>query len=253
MWSDLKFHQGLPWLPPPAGLAGPGSRLTFEGDGYGVGANAGVTWKLNDAHRLAVSYRSPVSVEYEGDFTMAPLPPAGALPPGITGSSAFETEVDFPSIVGLGYGVQVTHAWRVEANVEWIEHSRNDSLGLDIGSNNGLLMAAAGTTSIPQRWDDTWTVGAGTDWAVSPAVTLRAGWFYLPSPVPEETLMPSLTEGDTHVVSVGAGLRRGRHALDAAYVYNISEDRTVDDLRNPVAGEYEYNQQIVAGTYTFTF
>jgi len=253
MWSELEFKQGLPWLPPPAGLMGPVSRLRFDGDGYGFGANIGLTWQVSDAQRVAVSYRSPVSVEYDGDFSTANPPPPGALPPMITPTSDFETEIDFPSILGIGYGVRLSDSVRAEMNVEWIEHSRNEELDLDIENNNTLLVMSAGTTSIPQQWDDTWTVGLGADWQVNSEWTLRTGWTYLPTPVPEETMMPSLAEGDRNVLALGAGYRKDRHAADIAYAYNISEDRTVDAPQNMIQGDYEFEPHLISVSYAYTF
>jgi long-chain fatty acid transport protein len=252
MWSSLEFRQSFPWLPPPAGLMGPSSRLVFDGDGYAFGANAGVTWMITKNQRLAAAYRSPMSVDYEGDFTMENAPPAG-LPPGITPTSDFKTTVDFPTVVGLGYGLQATETLRVMADVEWIEHSRNQSLDIDIANNNALLLAALGTRSLPQNWDDTWTVGVGADWNFEPNWVLRGGWTYLPSPVPEETLMPSLAESDKNIFAAGVGFHKNGHALDVAYAYNLCDDRKVDAAQNPVKGEYEFDAHLAEISYTYSF
>lgn len=253
MWSDLTFKQSLPWVPLPAGFGGPGSMLEFEGDGYGFGGHAGLTWLVTERQRLALTYRLPVSVDYEGDFTMHNPPPPGALPPTVTTGSDFDTTVDFPSVVGLGYGVAVTERVRVEANVEWVEHSRNESLPIDIANNNLLLMAAMGSTDLPQDWDDTWTFGLGADWKLTDAFTLRGGWQYLPTPVPEETIMPSLAESDKNIFAAGVGYHVGRHTIDTAYAYTLQDDVTVDDPRNPVRGEYDFDQHIVSVSYVFAF
>jgi long-chain fatty acid transport protein len=253
MWSSLEFEQSLPWMPLPAGFGGPGSLMKFDGDGYGIGANAGVTWQMTPRQRLAVVYRSPISVDYSGDFVTVNPPPPGMMPPMITPTSDFETEIDFPTVVGFGYGVQATDTLRVEANVEWIEHSRNQRMPIDIENNNAILLAAMGTTDLPQDWDDTWTVGIGADWKLSDALTLRGGWTYLPTPVPEETMTPVLAEGDKNIFAVGLGFCRAAHRVDAAYALALSEDRTVDALQNPVKGRYEFESSLFSLSYAFTF
>jgi long-chain fatty acid transport protein len=254
VWSDLEFRQNLPWFPPPAGLAGPGSLLKFEGDGYAVGAHAGLTYSLTDNQRLALVYRSPFSVTYEGDFTIGNPPPPGSLPPGVTTASDFETELEFPSIVALGYGLQVTETLRVEANVEWMEHSRNKAIDLDIGNNNALLLGAIGTTSLPQDWDDTWVVALGADWACRENVILRAGWTHIPTPVPTRNLMSTLPEADSNIFSVGVGLAGELGKLDIAYALNVMEDRTVSDNINPALnGEYETDAHLLTLSYLYEF
>jgi long-chain fatty acid transport protein len=252
MYSDLEFRQLMPWLPLPGGYYGPTSRLIFEGDGMAFGGNAGLTWQVTENQRLAVTYRSPMSVQYEGSFTMENPPPAGTLPPGMTPRSDFETEIDFPSVAALGYGIRITQTVRAEAMVEWVEHSRNESLDLDIANNNPLLIAM-GSTSIPQKWKDTWTYGLGVEWDCTKLVTLRSGWYHLPSPVPEETLSPTLAEADKDAIAVGVGIHSGQNALDLAYCYNICDDQTVDSALNPIQGKYEFETHLFAVTYVRKF
>ena len=254
LWSDMKFKQSLPWMPMPAGLFGPGSRLTFEGDGWGYGANAGVTWQVTPKQRLAVAYRSSISVDYEGDFSIANPPPPGALPPTVTPSSDFKMEgVEFPAVLGLGYGVQVTPAVRVEANAEWVQHSVNEKWDIDIKNNNALLQTAMGSTTLPQNWDDTWTFGLGADWQLNKEWMLRGGWTYLPTPIPSETLVPVLAEGDKNVLALGLGYKRGAHAVDVAYAYNICDSRDVTDPMNPASGRYETEAHLAAVSYVLSF
>lgn len=252
MWSQLEFKQLLPLLPPPAGLSGPTTTLKFKGDGYGVGAHAGLTWDATDKQRAAITYRSPIQIDHEGDFNVDPYP-AGAFPPPVTSSSDFAMDVDFPQVVAIGYGVAVSKTVRLEANVEWVEHSRNKSLDLDIANNNALLLATSGSTSIPQDWDDTWTFALGGDWQATPSCVLRAGWTYLPTPIPDETLAATLAESDKHVLGIGAGYAKGDQRIDVAYVYNIQDDRDIDTPANPVNGTYEVDQHLLSIAYGRNF
>jgi long-subunit fatty acid transport protein len=90
----------------------------------------------------------------------------------------------------------------------------------------------------------------------SDAWVVRAGYTWLPTPVPDETFMPVLTEGDKHVLGVGAGYRCGRHRLDLAYSYSITEDRKIDPAVNPnpaIAGTYEMEPHLASVTYGYQF
>ena len=253
MWSQLTFDQSLPWMPLPMGFAGPSSVMQFEGDGIALGAHVGITLAVTEKQRLAVSYRAPMTVEYDGDFTIFDPPPPVALPPGVTPVSDAEAEMEFPAVVAVAYGIQAGDALRLEATVEWVEHSRNSDIKLDLGNNNILALAARGATDLPQKWDDAWTVGVGADWQVDEEWTARAGWFYLPTPVPPSTLTPTLPEGDEHVLSVGLGFRRGEHAADVGVAYTVTEDIVVSDVANPIQGEYEFSKLLVAVSYGYQF
>lgn len=252
MWSNLEFKQLFPLSPPAPGLTEPTTSLNFDGDGIGLGAHVGVTWDVTEKQRVAVTYRAPTSIDYDGDFAMEPNP-GPVFPPPVTSSSDFSTTVDFPQVVELGYSVQVADKIRVEGNVDWAEHSRNTSIDLDIANNNALLLATQGSTAIPQAWDDTWIFAVGGDWQATPEWTLRAGWTYLPTPIPDETLAPSLAQADKQVLGIGAGYAKGGHRLDLSYAYNIQDDREITTPANPVNGTYEFNQHLLGISYAQTF
>jgi len=249
MWASLEFQQSL--LPPP-GVPAPSSRIGFEGDGYGVGGTVGLVWQISENQRLGVSYRTAADVTVDGDFTIANPPPTMPVAP----KSDFETELKFPAVAALGYGIQVSDTLRLEADVEWIEHSQNDVMSLDIGINNPLLAAVLGGSDLPQDWDDTWTFGVGADWDYSEDWVLRAGCTWLPTPVPDSAFIPVLAEGDKYVLGVGAGYQSGVHKIDFAYSYSITEDREIDPTENPnpaIAGTYEMEPHLASVTYGYQF
>jgi long-chain fatty acid transport protein len=244
-WSDLEFRQLMPWSAI-VGAPVPDGHAHITGDGYGFGGNAGLTYVVAKGHRVALTYRSPVKVEYEGDFEVNNVPAPGVLAP----KSDFESDIEFPSIVALGYGVEMSPDLCVEADVEWIQFSTFDALPLDLGANNA---AGIFPPEIPQAWDDTWTFGLGADWRAAKNLILRAGWVYLESPIPEETLSPSLPDADRHVFSVGAGYARNGHAVDIGYALSMY-DRGVDkNLVPSVLGDYDTTTHLLAVSYGRSF
>lgn len=255
--ARLDIKQVVPWSMV-TGVKMPDGTAHLQGDGAGVGANAAVTYHPTKAQSIALTCRSPVTVDFSGtsEFDGFP-PPVAAL--GLSSSSDFDTSMEFPMIVGLGYGVQLTDTVGIEADVEWVQFSRYDSLTLDAANNNPLLNGPTARNPlapmvIPQNWNDTWTFGFGADWKVMPEVTLRAGYIFLQSPVPVETLAPTLPDADQHVLSVGAGWHHGRHAVDVAYGYSIIGDRTVSGNQNPAYnGVYETSSSLMSLSYGLTF
>jgi len=221
--------------------------IDARGSGYAIGANAGVTWQVTDRQRLALTFRSPFDLKFQGDTTTENIP--GAL-----SESDFSSTFFFPTIIGLGYGVQVTDSLRLEADVEWLQYSRNRRLAIDAGGNNPLL-AAANESSMPQNWDDTWTFGLGASWHCAERWTLRAGYLYLQSPIPDSTFMPSMLDSDQSVLASGIGYQLGRgQRLDLAYAVGIMNSRQVHDNQNPAYdGTYDFAAQLVALTYTMDF
>lgn len=239
MQADLDLRQRV--------LLGPGAPLThvrLQGDGVGVGGNAGITVELPRQQRVSATYRSPIKVDFDGDTDVT----------GFTGplaaNSDFDSEIDFPSMVTAGYGIAVTPRLRVGADVEWVEFSRFDELPLGLGVNEGPGIFPP---AVPENWEDSWTYGVGADWAIDDKWTARAGVVYLESPIPEETLAPTLPDDDRYVYSAGLGYHDKANALDLGYAYSEYE-RTVDENVNPgFLGSYDVAVHLVQVSYSRNF
>lgn len=244
--SSLEFKQSYPWAMITESAV-PDGEARVDADGYGWGGNAGLNWQCAPGHRLALTYRSPVTVEYDGDFEVTRSP---FLPAGGTYQSDMSTEIEFPDIVGAAYGVALSETLRVEADVEWLGWSRYDALDLDIDDDGGLLREH----SLAADWNDTWTYGLSMAWDTAENWTLRAGYSYIETPIPDHTFSPILPDADRHVFAVGAGYRKGRHAVDAAVTYNLYEDRTIASNPNPgLNGKYEFESDLFSLSYRYLF
>jgi len=218
-----------------------GTVLSLSGDGVGVGVNAAVTWRMTERQRLACTYRSPYSVEYEGDTEFSSA---------LLASSDFETEIDFPSTVAFGYGIQLTDTVALGADVEWVEFSRNESLLMDYGLYN-FADDFQDQRVIAQDWDDVWTVGVAGSWDVAEAWTLRGGYKYMESPIPDSTLAATLPDADKHALSAGIGWQGEKDAVDVGYMYLILDDRDVVTAGIPLS--YESTSYLVAVNYSRQF
>ena len=159
---------------------------------------------MSEEHRLALTYRSSVERGLRRRF-QAQQHPAGL--PGRRRAAISRPRSSSRPSLALGYGFQASDKLRIDADVEWIGFSDYDVLPLDAGANTPLLPAPA----IPQDWDDIWTFGLGADWQFSDELTLRAGYIFIESPIPDETFSPTLPDADRHVLSVGLGYEQGAH------------------------------------------
>jgi long-chain fatty acid transport protein len=236
MYSEVDLRQSLPLLGP----AGPLTGVRLTGDGFGLGVHGGITFELSDNQRCAATVRSPIKIEYEGDTDVN----------GFTGPLAtrsdFDSEIEFPTMVGLGYGVEFDNGLRVGIDVEWIEFSTFDEFPVDVGVNGAVGLFPP---SIPQDWDDTWTFGIGGDMPISEEWILRAGYIHMETPIPEATMAPTLPDDDRNVFSIGLGHTGENHTLDIAYAINVFE-RKIDSSPIPAFnGEYELTGQMVQVSY----
>jgi len=253
LWSDIELNQ---FVHADADGIPEGTGKT-DADGTAVSWNLGASWQATERQRLALTYRMGFDIEYEGDMELAGI---AAL------KTDFETEINFPSAVGLGYGLQVSDAVYLGVDVEWVENSRYDQAELKLNTADPALMGAvmanpalagalsAMPTVIPQDWDDTWTVGVGVDWQFAPSWTWRCGGSFVESPMRDQTLLPYMAEGDQTFLAAGLGYWGEHGRLDVAYGHGFFDDRDVTDNQTPVYnGTYEFSSDMFAAAYAWQF
>jgi long-chain fatty acid transport protein len=231
-YSTLTFKQQYPFS---LVLPAPDQEAEADADGYGIGGNAAITWKVTEKQSLALSYRSEVKVEYEGDLEVNPQP--GALV-----NSSFNLDIKYPTTIGAGYGISLTDTIRIEANLEWLEWSVNDTQTADLGANGSL--------PIPQNWENTFTFSLGGDWQFAQNWVFRAGYAFIESPIPDETLVPILPDADRHALSMGLGYALRGHTIDVAYTFSLYDDRA---STSAYPGTYEVDSNLIGLTYSFSF
>jgi long-chain fatty acid transport protein len=227
-YSELVFRQRIALAPGVFGNA------KFKGDGYGFGGNVGATWEPVKGHRIAATYRSPVTVDYDGstktDFGV---------------QTGFDTSIKFPTIVSLAYGYDITDKVRVEVSSEWLQFSNFENLTIN---------ALGATTVVPEDWRDTFTFGFGGDWDFAEKWTLRAGYQFYMTPVPDSTFSPTIPDANQNVFTVGLRHHWGRHAIEGAYGGIFYEDRHISNAAMPfLDGTYKMTVHLFALSYNFAF
>ncbi len=247
LYSRLKLDQTFPWSLA-TGAPFPDGDMSFEGDGWGVGGYFGLNFDLSEDHRVALTGRLPVTVDYSGDFTVTnlPAPMRGAF----FSRSDFDSEIEHPGSLGIGWGWDITERLSLGVDFEWIQNSTHDDLPLSVGPNQALL----GTDGIELRWRDSFSTGFGLSYQATENLTLRAGYLYSESPLRDETFIPSVPANDRHIFSIGAGYAWGNDLIDLAYSFMPMEARNVKGASNPAYnGSYDFTWNVLALSYTKRF
>jgi long-chain fatty acid transport protein len=248
-WSELSFDQMFPWSMVTGSPLSPPGLAETKGDGVGIGGNIGLLYQIDERQRVGLTYRSSVDVDYEGDFDLSNVP--GPLSGLVAPASDFDSSIEFPNRVGLGYGIALNDRLKIGIDVEWIEFSSFDQLPVDLGVNNasGLF-----PPSIPQNWDDIVDIFVGGDYQLDESLTLRAGYAFLESPVPDSTLSPTIPDADRHVLSVGLGYTKENIRIDVAYGIGIYDDINITNNQNPAAnGKYDISSHLISTSLNYSF
>lgn len=246
MWSQLTLKQFYPWALVSGDPLAPEGEMRARGDGVGVGGNVGLTWQIAERHRIAVTYRSQMKVDYDGHFELSNIP--GGFP-AVAPDSSFGSSITFPDIVSVGYGLQWNDRVRLGADVEWLRFSNFKTLPLNVGAPPPLL-----PSSINQNWRDTFTVGVGGDYRISDSFTVRASYQHYMTPVPDETYSPTIPDADQNVGTASLEYHWGRSKAELAYGLVVYNDRNITNNQNPAFnGHWEMSVHLITMGYQYSF
>lgn len=239
--SKLRLEQRYPWTVPVPGS--PDGDAIFDGSGWGLGGYIGLNFDFGDRHHIAVVGRLPVSVDYEGRFSVTNVP--GVLP--FSSHSQFRSEIEHPGNIAVGYGYDVSDKLSVAFDFEWIQNSTHDDVPLNIGTNQAML---GGANALALNWEDSVSMGFGFEYKACDQWTFRGGYLYSDNPGNQMTYNPSLPTDDRHIISAGVSYTWGLNTIDFSYTRLLMDASSIQGNVQPAFnGAYDYDWNI----FTLTF
>lgn len=229
----------------------PGSQLEFNGDDTAFGFNLStlVTPIRNERGEPLVTfafvYRSHTSLNLRGSF----------LDDGAHFDEAL-VELNLPDVYTMGLAWwpirDQDRDWKVEVDVDYADWSEFQNL--DVQLDSGIVLPR------PRRWGDSFVVRVGSAYtwhepSMLPhwKITLRGGYLFSETPIPNRTFEPAVPDADYHAFSVGVGLGCQRHGkmlgvipcattetgfermtIDIAYKIKLYEERNITNNRSAV-------------------
>lgn len=204
---------------------------TLTGTGSASGFNLGAICRITDSHSIALTYRRPYSIDYDGSLS---IDEAG-MNVDVTAS------IDFPAIVVLGYGYRASDDWKFEVNADWTDWASTGDIRIQ-----SRTPGAMPEVTQSQNLKNTIAWKFGVEHIYSDTLKLRCGYIYNRNATPEATWRPSLPDADTHFVTAGLGYSSGNFTIDAALQLLAYETRTID---NDVDNNETTSSSSIDGTY----
>lgn len=208
--GTLELKRGLDFVTSEGGVH-------LGGDAWGFGANVGVQGVVVPKLLTAgVHYRSPMKLTFEGnaDFQSVPAAFESRL-----GDTRVQGDVTLPQSLAAGVAVTPLERLRVAFDATWVDWSDFEQLFIEFPDNPAL------NNPLPKAWKATWNFRVGAEYAVTPALQVRAGFIVDPSPSPDGTLTPDLPDANRTAVTVGAGYSFGSLRADAGYQFVSLADK----------------------------
>jgi long-chain fatty acid transport protein len=224
----------------------------------GYGFDLGFLHKPTSWLSWGASYRSKINVNYSGSAVLFPRTSGDPVFDAIVAQSGVpfntnipaKTEIKFPDQASLGFAFKVTPAVTVAIDGNYFGWSHFDTVPLNFPT--GQLPSS----TIIERWKNSYAVRGGVNWASSPMWQWRAGYVYDQSPQPEETVNPLLPDANRNGVTVGAGYVGQAINVDLGIMYLFFADRTrtksfADDKLGSFFGTYSTRALLVSLTVGF--
>jgi long-chain fatty acid transport protein len=223
----------------------------------GYGFDAGFLHKPTPWLSWGASYRSQITVDYSGDAVLFPRSSGDPVFDAILASSLpfntsipVQTQIKFPDEALFGVAVKAMPDLTVEVDGNYWGWSHFKEVPITFPT--GQLPSS----TITQRWKDSWAVRAGLNWASSPTWQWRLGYVWDQTPQPEEVVNPLLPDANRNGVTAGVGFRGKPFDLDLGVMYLFFADRTraksfADDPSGPFFGTYSTRALLVSLTVGF--
>lgn len=195
--------------------------------GWGLGATFGVLVRPSDVVSFGATVRTPSSITFKGDASIFNLQLLG-----YPETSEAERKITWPLWIAGGIAVRPVRALLLSADVQWTQWSRIKTI--ETSYKDAVwqaLMTAAGRDEMAMFWSDKAQLRFGAEYAASPVLALRAGYYSDPSPTPDRTLNVLLPSFDFDVLTAGLGYAMGGLQLDFGIEWLLGKERSIDPAK----------------------
>lgn len=216
----------------------------INADTIDFGFNLGALIDTNSNVKFAITYKSKVDLNMDGDVSFS-----GALP-GTLPTPAFvlpigEAHIDLPVPEQVMLGASTTYEnWDFEVNLIWVNWDRFDNLRIAFDRNNIIVR----DLSIPREWHDTWSARLGAEYHWSDELSLKGGYIHDATPQPLRALDPIFADADRTGFALGIGWNDPKWGFDVGYTHLFFEDRTSPPdnfLTAYAAGKYTQSHDVL--------
>lgn len=196
-----------------------GSKATVDVDasGVGVGGIFGISYEINENHRLGFSYRISPDMEVEGDIIYTGIAQDKMIVP-LADIAQFAGYHKFMDQFALSYTVQ----WTEWSNMKSIDKIKN------------------GQTSILKEynWKNSLFLSVGAEYYINDNWTVRAGYAFDQGVVGDKSI-PSTSMPDSHRnwLSTGVSYHISKnHSIDFGYSLVLGKATVISEKSSPILG-----------------
>lgn len=172
--------------------------------------NLGLMYKPTNSLSLGLAYRSKTDTDFEGDIKLDKAK-----------IGKVKMDYDHPDQVQVGVRYRPHDKISMEADFVWTNWRHNEYQNEIFTSANPLFNTPK---EFQRDWKNTNQIRLGIEWQALDFLAVRGGYFYDPTPIPDNTFDMMWPDADRKTYSIGLGLNFAENwTLDTSFQYAIAE------------------------------
>ena len=226
---------------------------TDDVTGWGYGATVGVLYRVGRQFSAGVTYRSPMTMAYEGKF--------GLLVSDGTDVDKEQHDLDFemrfPTWIGAGFAYRdlLFDGLTMTGDVHWTDWSAFENINRNIAwaatsAFTGEFQDGLDTTRLD--WEDTIEVAVGFDYRLKRSLSLNLGYRNSPSPAPDVTYNFIMPQSAKNVIGLGVTYRQDFWFASFGLEYHAGDKREITGTED-MNGKHVDDLLIPSLAFTYAF
>ena len=249
----LNANYGMMKLKTSAG----GAQYAEDSNGWGYGATLGVLMKPSENLSLGLSFKTASKISLSGDVTMEALAYFSQLfGTTVPTTSSFTRDITWPMWIGAGIAFNPVDNFTLSADVQWTQWSKEDVIKTDFESSIWKLIFAQTPDKEEEmvlNWKNATQIRFGAEYMINENIAVRGGYYYDPTPAPDETMNILLPSFDFNVITFGFGIKGEGYNLDLGVEYLMGKERNVTPTADNMPGVYNMKMLVPSISFTYKF
>jgi long-chain fatty acid transport protein len=194
-------------------------------DNSGWGWNAAIMIKPVPEFSIGASYRSSITVDYDGTATFTQISTGNAVLDAIVasrlpqGEQPVSTSIKFPATLDLGLAFVIAKNTTISLEADWTQWSDFDQL--QINFENPAIPDSDRITA----WEDSWAYRVGVEQKFGKSA-ISVGYYYDNTPQPAVDAGPILADNDRDGYTIGFSYGTEKLSFNISDLYLRVRDRT---------------------------
>ena len=205
----------------------------MEGETLEYGYNLAMSYRPTTDISMAVTYRSNIDLEEEGDANLYLF--------GVGKQYSADVTVPLPAMLNLAVSKTWQDKYTLELNYERTYWSSYKELDFNYGRAIRPILVSSFDDAKAKKWNDTNTFRVGLTAEVTPSITVMAGYAKDETPIDKKYISYELPDADADIYTLGVRIKANKNlSYGLAYLHDEKESFSLKagENKNGIIGKF---------------